>query len=160
MNSPLRGGFCFMRACERCAMDERNASACRRLSEGTHEFQYCFLVLGCEFAKIPSCAVGFAAVAQYRIPKSDRSTVVHESNSKANAPERRSTHPVLRPLKIFGRALSGHTVRCTPVVFYSRNHNSITRSHIMQQEIAKWMEGLAPQSGGNGECSTVDSCAG
>src|SRR5215469_14421274 len=99
-------------------------------------------------------------MSKYRIPESDRSTVVHEPSSKANAPQWRSTDPVLRPLKVFGRALSRHTICCTPVVFNGRDHDAITRSHIMQQEIAKGMEGLVPQGRRNSECPTVDSCAG
>src|SRR5947209_8578040 len=80
---------------------------------------------------------GFATVTQNRIVSGKRKQIMHQPVTRPAAPKRRGAHEV---------SCSLSTVLDNP----------ISRSHVMQQEVAVGMDDLAPQSCRHGEGAAID----
>jgi hypothetical protein len=95
------------------------------------------LFCGAQFAEALGDMVGFTFVSVDGIFESQRFEVVHVARPHAQTPER-----------------SGAQFVCS--VLRGILYDTITRSHVMEQEVAEGMNDLVPQSFGNGKLSAVD----
>ena len=69
---------------------------------------------------------------------------MHEPDAEAQPPQRRRSKSVSGLLEVLRTAFLRHLASHAPIMFDSRNHDSISRPHVVQQKVAKRVKGLAP----------------
>src|SRR5437899_7766759 len=87
-------------------------------------------------------------------------TVMHQSRTQTNSPQRSGAYLVPAALKILFRQIAGHLLKDSlPVVLASGLQDSVAGTHVVHQEISIGVQREGSERGWNRKRSAVDFCS-
>lgn len=126
-------------------------------SERAQELQKGFSFTGLQLFKFFGDVSSLAAVAGDGVQKCQRGTVVHQSRSQADSPQRSGAYLVAGALEILFREIVGHLLEdLVTVVFASGLQDSVASVDVVHEEVAPRMKGDGAERGWNAESAAID----
>src|SRR6266446_1580695 len=139
-----------------CAFERKFALRLERLQE----LDDGFLVGHFQFFKLLDDVGSLAAVPRDGFEKRQGGTVMHQSRTQTNSPQRSGANLVSAALKILFREIAGHLLKDpVPVVLASGLQDSVAGTHVVHQEISIGVQREGSERGWNRKRSAVDFCS-